>query len=131
MLLLLNLAWSLLVHPSYHSPAFDIVFPSHNALVSLFAAAGFLLLPDLELVLSGDRPSLSWFKSVGISIFERDQVPFKSWGIYLHVLIKSGSPPFYFTVARLHLQSLVFAPDLKTIAYNTLFLPKAWRKPAQ
>ncbi|KAF5024167.1 hypothetical protein F66182_3756 [Fusarium sp. NRRL 66182] len=71
--------------------------PSHDAVVSVFSAAGVLLLPGLELVLSGDRPSLSWFNSVGFSIFsEQARVPCKSWGVYLHVFVKPGYLPLFY-----------------------------------
>lgn len=97
MLLLLNAVWSLLAHQSYHNPTFDTVFTSHDVLVSLFSTAGFVLLPDLERVLSGSRPSLSWFSSSGFSIFhQQDRVPYKSWGVYLHVFVKPGFLPLFY-----------------------------------
>jgi hypothetical protein len=90
-----SVAWGCLSHPSYHNPEFDVVFPSQDTFLSAFDSAGFLFCSGLpDLFSSGEPPSLAWFTSVSLDIFQdRDLVPHKSWGLYLHVFLKPGSEP--------------------------------------
>jgi hypothetical protein len=96
--LLHSVAWSCLSHPSYHNPKFDVAFPTKDAFVSAFGSAGFLFCSGLlDVVHSAHPPSLAWFQSVSLNIFQdRDQVPSKSWGLYLHVFLKPGCEPLIY-----------------------------------
>ncbi|KAF2118289.1 Hsp70 protein-domain-containing protein [Lophiotrema nucula] len=94
---LLDIAWDILSHPSYHNPQFDHVFPVKDVLVSVFASAGFLFCSGLLSLLRSGPPSLAWFASVSLNIdTDREQVPSKSWGLYLHVFLKPGYLPLLY-----------------------------------
>lgn len=95
--LLLSVTWGCLSHPSYHNPEFDIAFSSEDVFLSAYNSAGFLFCSDLLAVIQTGPPSLAWFASVGLDIFQdRDRVPYKSWGLYLHVFLKPGFPPLLY-----------------------------------
>lgn len=95
--LLHSIAWGCLSHPSYHNPEFDVAFPSKDAFVSASASAGFLFCPGLLDVIQSAAPEESWFKSVSLNIFaDLDDIPYKSWGIYIHVFIKPGYEPLIY-----------------------------------
>ncbi|KAE8822878.1 hypothetical protein HRS9139_10218 [Pyrenophora teres f. teres] len=85
-----DIAWNCLAHESYHNPSFDAAFPTRDAFVSAFDSLGFEFCPGLlDVVASDDPPTLDWFKSVGLDIFaDKDQIPHKSWGIYMHFYVK-------------------------------------------
>lgn len=92
--LLLSVVLGCLLHSSYHNPQFDAAFSSSkDAFLSAFRSAGFVFCSGLDVILSAQPPSLAWFESVGFSIVrDRRQIPFKCWGIYVHVFIKPGFP---------------------------------------
>lgn len=89
---LLTVSWGCLSHESYKSPSFTTAFPTNETLVETFDAAQFIFCDGLKKVLSSSSPpSVAWLVSVRISaVQDRKLLPTKSWGIYLHILKKTG-----------------------------------------
>jgi len=95
--LVLSVTWGCLSHKSYHNPVHDIPLPSQDALQALFLSAGFVLYPSLDDAIRSGPPSFDWLASVGLDIHTDEAlIPYKSWGIYLHILVKEDYLPLFY-----------------------------------
>ncbi|PSK60511.1 hsp75-like protein [Elsinoe australis] len=84
-----------LFHGSYINPDFEAAFPDNESLDEYYSSVDFVFVEDLDDVLSSDYPpTIAWLESVRDSYVQnRDLIPSKHWGLYLHLLKKHGSKP--------------------------------------